>query len=55
MQRLSSKVLAARKNMNYLAPDALKGDPLDAQILNCARSLAAMAASGQFQEDGSCS
>jgi hypothetical protein len=32
----------------------LKSDPLDQQILNCARSLAAMAASGQFVDDGSC-
>jgi hypothetical protein len=54
MQKLSNKVLAARKNMNYISPDALKGDPLDVQILNCAHSLAAMAASGQFQDDGSC-
>ncbi len=54
MQKLSNKVLAARKNMNYLSPDALKGDPLDQQILSCARSLAAMASSGQFQDDGSC-
>ena len=54
MQKLSNKILAARKNMNYISPDALKGDPLDAQILSCARSLAAMAASGQFQDDGSC-
>ncbi len=54
MQKLSNKVLAARKNMNYLSPDALKGDPLDQQILTCARSLAAMASSGQFQDDGSC-
>jgi hypothetical protein len=50
MQKLSNKILAARKE----SPDALKGDPLDAQILSCARSLAAMAASGQFQDDGSC-
>jgi hypothetical protein len=54
MQKLSNKVLAARKNMNYLSPDALNGDPLDQQILTCARSLAAMASSGQFQDDGSC-
>jgi hypothetical protein len=54
IQRLSNKILAARKNMNYISPEALKGDPLDAQILSCARSLAAMAASGQFQDDGSC-
>jgi len=54
MKKLSNKILAARKNMNYISPDALKGDPLDAQILSCARSLAAMAASGHFQDDGYC-
>jgi len=54
MQRLSNKILAARQNMNYISPDALKNDPLDQQILTCARSLAAMAAAGQFQDDGSC-
>jgi hypothetical protein len=51
---LSNKILAARKDMNYVSPDALKDDPLDTQILSCARSLAAMAATGQFQDDGSC-
>ena len=54
MQKLSNKVLAARQDMNYLSPDALKGDPLNQQILSCARSLASMASSGQFQDDGSC-
>jgi hypothetical protein len=54
MQKLSNKVLAARQNMNYITPDALKDDPLNQQILTCARSLAAMASSGQFQDDGSC-
>ena len=54
MQKLSNKVLAARKNMNYISRDALKDAPLDQQILNCERSLASMAASGQFQDDGSC-
>jgi hypothetical protein len=54
MQKLSNKILSARKNMNYIPPDALKGDPLDQKILNCARSLASMAASGQFLDDGSC-
>ena len=54
MQKLSNKILAARQNMNYISPDALKNDPLDQQILGCARSLAAMAAAGQFQDDGSC-
>jgi hypothetical protein len=54
MQKLSNKILAARKNMNYISPDALKDAPLDQQILSCARSLASMAASGRFQDDGSC-
>ncbi|HWY58620.1 MAG TPA: hypothetical protein VNZ03_29420 [Terriglobales bacterium] len=54
IQKLSNKIRAARKNMNYISPDALKGNPLDQQILSCARSLAAMAASGQFHDDGSC-
>ena len=54
MQKLSNKILKARKNLNYIATDALKGDPLDQKILSCARSLASMAASGQFVDDGSC-
>jgi len=54
VQKLSDKVLAARKNMNYISPDALKDDPVNQQILTCTRSLVSMAASGQFQDDGSC-
>jgi hypothetical protein len=54
MQELGNKILAARKNLNYITPDSVKKDPLDQKILNCARSLAAMAASGVFQDDGSC-
>jgi len=54
MQKLSDKILAARQNMNYISPDTLKNDPLDQQILSCARLLAAMAAARQFQDDGSC-
>jgi hypothetical protein len=54
MQKLSDKILASRENMNYISTDALRDDPLNQQILNCARSLASMAASGQFQDDGSC-
>jgi hypothetical protein len=54
MQKLSDKMLSARKNMTYISPDALQNDPLDQKILACARSLASMAANGQFQDDGSC-
>jgi hypothetical protein len=54
MQALSNKLLAARQNLNYISRDALKDDPLDQQILTCARALAAIAASGQFHDDGTC-
>jgi hypothetical protein len=54
MQALGNKILAARKNLNYITSDIVKKDPLDQKVLNCARSLAAMAASGVFQDDGSC-
>jgi hypothetical protein len=54
MQQLSDKMLAMRKNMTYIAPDALANDPLDQKIINCAHSLSAMAANGQFHDDGVC-
>jgi hypothetical protein len=54
MQKFSNKLLAARQNMDNLTADDLQNDPLNQQILSCARSLASMAASGQFQDDGSC-
>jgi hypothetical protein len=54
MQALGNKILAARKNLNYITADIVKKDPLDQKVLNCARSLAAMAASGEFHDDGSC-
>jgi hypothetical protein len=54
MQELGNKILAARKKLSYISPDMLKNDPLDRKILKCAHSLAAMAASGEFQDDGSC-
>jgi hypothetical protein len=54
MQALGNKILAARKNMNYITPESVKKDPLDQKILNCARSLAEMAANGEFQDVGTC-
>lgn len=54
MKNLSDKILASAQNMNYIEPDAVSKDPLDQQIITCARSLAAMASSGQFIDDGSC-
>ncbi len=54
MQELSNKILAARKNVSYMTPGMVKKDPLDQKIVNCGHALAAMVASGQFQDNGSC-
>jgi hypothetical protein len=54
MKKLSDRFVAAHTAQQYLPPDSLKDDALNLQILSCARSLAAMAASGQFADDGSC-
>jgi hypothetical protein len=54
MQSLSNKMLSARKDMNYIAPDALQNDPLDQKITACGRALGAMAAAGRFQDNGAC-
>jgi hypothetical protein len=54
MNKLSDRFLEASRARTYISPDALNNDPLDQRILNCAHSLAAMAANGQFLDDGSC-
>ena len=54
MQSLSNQMLSRRKNLNYIAPDALQNDPLDQKILACARDLQAMAASNQIQDSAAC-
>ena len=54
MAELSDKYVNARANMSYISPDALQNEPLNQRIIACGRSLEAMAASGQFVDDGSC-
>ena len=54
MKKLSDRFVQANKSRTYVSPNALDDDPLDQKILNCAHSLAAMAASNQFVDDGSC-
>jgi hypothetical protein len=54
MKLLSNKYVAMRQSMQFIAPDSLTSDPLNQKILDCAHSMAAMAANGQFVEDGSC-
>ena len=54
MKQLSEKYVAMRAKASYIAPDALKDDELNQSIIACGKSLGAMAASGQFMDDGAC-
>jgi hypothetical protein len=54
MQQLSDKIIATRKNVEYIDPALLDNDALNQQIMACGHSLTAMAAAGTFQDDGSC-
>ena len=54
MNKLSDKYLQMTVNMNYIAPDAIANDPLDARLIACGHSLASMASTRQFVDDGSC-
>jgi hypothetical protein len=54
MQKLSDRYLAMHKSMAYVSSDSLENDPLDQQIVSCARSLASVAADGQFLDIATC-
>jgi hypothetical protein len=54
MKALSNQYVAARQSLNYIAPNALANDRLNQKIIDCGHALAAMAANGQFVDDGSC-
>jgi len=54
MARLSDKYVNLRAGLTYIAPDALQNDDLNKRIISCGHSLGAMAAAGQFSDDGSC-
>jgi hypothetical protein len=54
MTRLSDRFAEANKSRTYTPTDALDKDQLNGRILDCGRSLAAMAASGQFVDESSC-
>ena len=54
MVKLTDKYVTARANMNYVSPDALQSDDLNRRFVACGHSLGAMAASGQYVDDGSC-
>jgi hypothetical protein len=54
MSKLSDKFLQLSKSRTYIPPDSLDGDSLNQKILTCAHSLASMATTNQFVDDGSC-
>lgn len=54
MQKFSDKYLAMHKSQTYVSPDSLDNDPLNQQILECARDLAALIVGGQFQDVPTC-
>ena len=54
MNALTDKYLKITVSRDYLAPDSLSSDPLEQKLLTCWQSLASMASSNQFVDDGSC-
>ena len=54
MNALTDKYVKITMNQEYLAPKSLDGDPLNQKLLTCWQSLASMASSNQFVDDGSC-
>jgi|SRR5208337_635515 len=54
MNTLTDKYLRITGSRDFLAPDSLNSDPLDQKLLTCWQSLASMASSNQFVDDGSC-
>lgn len=54
IQNLTKKYVKMRANLEFIDPNSLDSDPLNQKIITCARSLAAMATSNQFIDDGSC-
>lgn len=54
MDELTDKYLKIAASRDYLAPGALNSDPMEQKLLTCWHSLASMASSNQFADDGAC-
>jgi hypothetical protein len=54
MNALTDEYLKITVSRDYIAPHSLNSDPLDQKLLSCWQSLASMASSNQFVDDGSC-
>ena len=54
MEKLSDRILAKRRQASYIPPKSLNNDPLDQQILACAKSMATMLENNAFHDDANC-
>jgi hypothetical protein len=54
MSKLSDKYLKMALSLTYIDPNSLDNDALNQKIIACTQSLASMATSNQFVDDGSC-
>jgi hypothetical protein len=54
MSALTDKYLKLTASRDYIAPNSLSTDSLEQKLLTCWQSLASMASSNQFADDGSC-
>jgi hypothetical protein len=54
MKQLSDSYLAQRAAATYINADALTNDTLNQSLIDCGRSLEAIAANKQFTDDGTC-
>jgi hypothetical protein len=54
MTALTDKYLRMTVNRDYVVPNSLGNEPLEQKLMSCWRSLAWMASSNQFVDDGSC-
>jgi hypothetical protein len=54
MLQMSDQFLAMHANANNIAPNSFDNNPLDQKILTCARALAGMAATKEFQDEPAC-
>jgi len=54
MSTLTDKYLKITASRDYVAPYSLSNDPLEQKLLTCWQSLASMASTNQFVDDGSC-
>jgi hypothetical protein len=54
MQQMSDQFLTLHAKSSYTSADSFDNNPLDQKIMSCARGLASMAATKQFQDEPSC-